>query len=210
MRRKHQAVRNLHVNSEVPRNRQNKISREEEREERGDDSLGFLAHSKEIDYRIFGYVLCSCGIPSTPWNLWTTKGKIIDYRHFASSLQRSANEAATTMHVVALFFTLVAASATSGTGSPIDRVVELINGFRAKIVADGAAEQKVYDKYACWCEKTTARKVSFPPKCETPSVCIHSPSTVIVSPPRLHAPNPWKPYVSSSSYALRWVQYKGN
>merc|ERR1719375_1639725 len=65
-----------------------------------------------------------------------------------------------TMHVVALFFTLVAASATSGTGSPIDRVVELINGFRAKIVADGAAEQKVYDKYACWCEETTARKAA--------------------------------------------------
>jgi hypothetical protein len=64
------------------------------------------------------------------------------------------------MHVVALFFTLVAASATSGTGSPIDRVVELINGFREKIVADGAAEQKVYDKYACWCEETTARKAA--------------------------------------------------
>ena len=67
------------------------------------------------------------------------------------------------MHVVALFFTLVAASATSGTGSPIDRVVELINGFREKIVADGAAEQKVYDKYACWCEETTARKARFSP-----------------------------------------------
>merc|ERR1719327_1298683 len=67
------------------------------------------------------------------------------------------------MRVVALFF--VAASATTdvetaGQGSPIDRVVELINGFRAKIVADGAAEQKVYDKYACWCEETTARKAA--------------------------------------------------
>merc|ERR1719243_513119 len=67
------------------------------------------------------------------------------------------------MRVVALFF--VAASATTdvetaGKGSPIHRVVELINGFRAKIVADGAAEQEVYDKYACWCEETTARKAA--------------------------------------------------
>merc|ERR1719178_395042 len=29
---------------------------------------------------------------------------------------------------------------------------------KAKIEADGKAEQKVYDKFACWCEKTTARK----------------------------------------------------
>merc|ERR1719327_2418849 len=67
------------------------------------------------------------------------------------------------MRVVALFF--VAASATTdvetaGQGSPIDRVVELIEGLRAKIVADGAAEQTVYDKYACWCEETTARKAA--------------------------------------------------
>jgi len=63
------------------------------------------------------------------------------------------------MRVVALFF--VAASATSDTKlTPIDRVVELIEGLRAKIVADGAAEQTVYDKYACWCEETTARKAA--------------------------------------------------
>ena len=62
------------------------------------------------------------------------------------------------MRVVALFF--VAASATAGTQTPMDRVVELIEGLKAKIVADGAAEQKVYDKYACWCEETTARKAA--------------------------------------------------
>jgi len=60
------------------------------------------------------------------------------------------------MRVVALFF--VAATATELT--PIDRVVQLIDGLRAKIVADGAAEQTVYDKYACWCEETTARKAA--------------------------------------------------
>jgi len=62
------------------------------------------------------------------------------------------------MRVVALFF--VAASATYGTQTPMDRVVELIEGLKAKIVADGAAEQTVYDKYACWCEETTARKAA--------------------------------------------------
>jgi len=62
------------------------------------------------------------------------------------------------MRVVALFF--VSALATAGTQTPMDRVVELIEGLKAKIVADGAAEQTVYDKYACWCEETTARKAA--------------------------------------------------
>jgi len=44
------------------------------------------------------------------------------------------------------------------SASPVDKVVELISELKAKIEADGKAEQKVYDKYACWCEKTTARK----------------------------------------------------
>jgi chromosome segregation ATPase len=38
--------------------------------------------------------------------------------------------------------------------------VVLINGLKSKIVADGQMEQAVYDKYACWCEKTTGRKAS--------------------------------------------------
>merc|ERR1719258_572029 len=42
--------------------------------------------------------------------------------------------------------------------TPVTKVVELINEMKAKIEADGKAEQKVYDKFACWCEKTTARK----------------------------------------------------
>jgi hypothetical protein len=63
------------------------------------------------------------------------------------------------MRVVA--FALVAAVAADlQSASPIDRVVELIDGLRAKIVADGEAEQTVYDKYACWCESTTARKAA--------------------------------------------------
>jgi chromosome segregation ATPase len=47
---------------------------------------------------------------------------------------------------------------TVRTGSPVEKVVELIEELKAKILADGANEQKLYDKFACWCETTTARK----------------------------------------------------
>merc|ERR1719420_828686 len=43
---------------------------------------------------------------------------------------------------------------------PVQRVVVLIKELMAKIEADGKAEQKVYDKFACWCEKTLARKAA--------------------------------------------------
>jgi len=46
----------------------------------------------------------------------------------------------------------------AATASPIDRVVTLLTELKAKIEADGKAEQKIYDKYACWCEQTTAAK----------------------------------------------------
>jgi len=42
--------------------------------------------------------------------------------------------------------------------SPVTKVVELIEELKAKITADGKNEQEIYDKYACWCEETTARK----------------------------------------------------
>jgi len=42
-------------------------------------------------------------------------------------------------------------------GSPVEKVVELIKELKTKIEADAANEQKVYDKFACWCESTTAR-----------------------------------------------------
>merc|ERR1719375_1570043 len=44
--------------------------------------------------------------------------------------------------------------------SPISRVVELIQELKAKVESDGKAEQKTYDKFACWCEKTLARKAA--------------------------------------------------
>jgi hypothetical protein len=44
------------------------------------------------------------------------------------------------------------------SASPVTKVVELIKELEAKVIADGEMEQKVYDKFACWCEKTTDRK----------------------------------------------------
>jgi len=44
--------------------------------------------------------------------------------------------------------------------SPVTRVVELLKKLQANALADQAAEQKAYDKYACWCETTTARKAA--------------------------------------------------
>jgi predicted nucleic acid-binding Zn-ribbon protein len=45
-----------------------------------------------------------------------------------------------------------------GTGSPVEKVVELIKELKTKITTDGANEQKIYDKFACWCETTSQRK----------------------------------------------------
>merc|ERR1719158_1979181 len=53
---------------------------------------------------------------------------------------------------------LVLVAASEAATSPVDKVVELIQELKSKIEADGKAEQKGYDKFACWCEKTTARK----------------------------------------------------
>jgi hypothetical protein len=46
----------------------------------------------------------------------------------------------------------------SVTKSPVERVVKLLTDLKEKLTADEAVEQKVYDKYACWCETTSARK----------------------------------------------------
>jgi len=46
----------------------------------------------------------------------------------------------------------------AATGSPVERVVNLLTDLQTKIKEDGKQEQQIYDKYACWCEKTSARK----------------------------------------------------
>lgn len=52
------------------------------------------------------------------------------------------------------------ASAATLNGTPMDKVVSLLAGMKVRIEADGKAEQKSYDKYACWCEDTLGRKAS--------------------------------------------------
>jgi len=53
----------------------------------------------------------------------------------------------------------LADAATLGGGqSPIARVVGLIIELKAGVEKDGKSEQQEYDKYACWCENTLARK----------------------------------------------------
>merc|ERR1719345_131344 len=52
------------------------------------------------------------------------------------------------------------AGAARGSGEVVSRVVTLIEELKAKIEADGKMEQQIYDKYACWCETTSARKAN--------------------------------------------------
>jgi len=51
-------------------------------------------------------------------------------------------------------------AAKLSTKSPVERVVNLLKDIQSKINADGKTEQQIYDKYACWCETTTARKAA--------------------------------------------------
>jgi len=57
-----------------------------------------------------------------------------------------------------LFAILGSTEAAKLHASPISRVVGLITELKAKIEGDGRKEQQSYDKYACWCENTLARK----------------------------------------------------
>jgi len=58
-----------------------------------------------------------------------------------------------------LLLTLLTAGHAKST-EPVGKVVELIQDLKAKILSEGKAEQKIYDKFACWCEKTTATKAT--------------------------------------------------
>merc|ERR1719487_2543342 len=49
---------------------------------------------------------------------------------------------------------------STATSSPVEKVVQLLNDLKKGIEEDGGAEQQVYDKFACWCEKTTGRKAA--------------------------------------------------
>jgi predicted nucleic acid-binding Zn-ribbon protein len=44
---------------------------------------------------------------------------------------------------------------TAEPENAVTRVVGLLESLKSRIEKDGEAEQKTYDKYACWCESTT-------------------------------------------------------
>jgi len=52
----------------------------------------------------------------------------------------------------------IAVGSSQGAGSPVEQVVQLLTELKSKLAMDEKVEQQVYDKFACWCEKTTARK----------------------------------------------------
>jgi len=62
--------------------------------------------------------------------------------------------------VVATAVAAAAVHEVAATGNPVTKVIELIKELKAKTIQDGETEQKVYDKFACWCEKTTDRKAT--------------------------------------------------
>merc|ERR1719160_719588 len=44
--------------------------------------------------------------------------------------------------------------------NPVQKVIELIEELRDKTIADGKAEELVYNRMACWCETTTKNKAA--------------------------------------------------
>merc|ERR1719181_584331 len=64
-----------------------------------------------------------------------------------------------TAFIVLLGFAGAYASDTAA-GSPVERIVKLLETLKGKTEGDAKAEQQIYDKYACWCEKTSKRKAN--------------------------------------------------
>jgi len=42
--------------------------------------------------------------------------------------------------------------------TPVEKVIQLLEDLKAEVVADGEAEAKTYDEYACFCKDTTGKK----------------------------------------------------
>merc|ERR1719281_450566 len=61
---------------------------------------------------------------------------------------------------IARIFLVALTLAEASQDSPVTRVVGLIEELKAKVEADGKAEQMIYDKFACWCETTSSRKAT--------------------------------------------------
>jgi len=44
--------------------------------------------------------------------------------------------------------------------SPVEKIVKLLNEMQGKIEVDGAKEETMYNKFACWCETSAKRKAA--------------------------------------------------
>mmetsp|Transcript_39432 Transcript_39432/g.62553 ORF Transcript_39432/g.62553 Transcript_39432/m.62553 type:complete len:708 (-) Transcript_39432:42-2165(-) len=53
---------------------------------------------------------------------------------------------------------LRAASASGSSDGPVEKVVNLLTTLKSQLESDSKAEEQIYNKYACWCEKTSKRK----------------------------------------------------
>jgi len=62
------------------------------------------------------------------------------------------------MQITILAGLVFASSDALKTKSPVENVVHLLEDLKLKIEKDGEAELKVYDKFGCWCVKTSERK----------------------------------------------------
>jgi hypothetical protein len=66
--------------------------------------------------------------------------------------------------VLSLLASTIAVGRVAGqqlaVSSPVERVVTLLKDLQEKPTLDERAEQKLYDKYACWCKDATERKAS--------------------------------------------------
>ena len=45
-------------------------------------------------------------------------------------------------------------------GPSVEKVVKLIEEMLKRLEADEVTEQRIYDKFACWCETTSTRKAN--------------------------------------------------
>jgi len=64
------------------------------------------------------------------------------------------------MRIVAISYVLASFSMVAAKPNPVTKVVELLENLKKGIESDGEKEQKAYDKYACFCEDTTAEKAA--------------------------------------------------
>jgi chromosome segregation ATPase len=71
---------------------------------------------------------------------------------------RNQNIVAIRALVLLVFSSAGISDAERTDDSPVDKVVTLLQDLAKDLEKDEKAEQAIYDKYACWCEETTARK----------------------------------------------------